>query len=77
MSAVKIGRTSRRDVALEAKRDNCFFDSPVMSRDHAEIKVDWFFKASSFHVCTVKWSTANMNTSGFISRILALCTELT
>ncbi|KAF6811282.1 Factor arrest protein 10 [Colletotrichum sojae] len=53
-SKIKIGRTSRRDATLEAKEDNCFFDSPVMSRDHAEIGVDWFYKASPSHRLYIK-----------------------
>lgn len=41
---INIGRTSKRFDHLEAKADNCYFDSPVMSRDHAKITVDWFHK---------------------------------
>ncbi|KAL0942392.1 Factor arrest protein 10 [Colletotrichum truncatum] len=43
-SKINIGRTSKRVPDLEAKRTNCFFDSPVMSRDHAELSVDWYHK---------------------------------
>ncbi|OLN85544.1 Factor arrest protein 10 [Colletotrichum chlorophyti] len=41
---IPIGRTSKRLNSLEAKADNCYFDSPVMSRLHAKITVDWFHK---------------------------------
>ncbi|KAL2873996.1 hypothetical protein SGCOL_010867 [Colletotrichum sp. CLE4] len=43
-SVVQIGRTSKRFSNLEAKADNCYFDSPVMSREHAKITVDWYHK---------------------------------
>ncbi|KAJ0295818.1 hypothetical protein COL5a_009109 [Colletotrichum fioriniae] len=43
-SVVNIGRTSKRFSNLEAKADNCFFDSPVMSREHAKITIDWYHK---------------------------------
>ncbi|KAK7454322.1 FHA domain-containing protein [Colletotrichum acutatum] len=43
-SVVNIGRTSKRFSNLEAKANNCFFDSPVMSREHAKITVDWYHK---------------------------------
>ncbi|OHE99086.1 FHA domain-containing protein [Colletotrichum orchidophilum] len=43
-SVVQIGRTSKRFSYLEAKGDNCYFDSPVMSREHAKITVDWYHK---------------------------------
>ncbi|KAF6831066.1 Factor arrest protein 10 [Colletotrichum plurivorum] len=48
-SKIKIGRTSRRDATLEAKEDNCFFDSPVMSRDHAEIRRLYIKDVGSMH----------------------------
>ena len=37
---VRIGRASRRDSAFHAKDNNGFFDSPVMSRDHAKIEIN-------------------------------------
>ncbi|KAK1511732.1 FHA domain-containing protein [Colletotrichum tamarilloi] len=43
-SVVNIGRTSKRFSNLEARADNCYFDSPVMSREHAKITVDWYHK---------------------------------
>ncbi|KAF4785934.1 FHA domain-containing protein [Colletotrichum scovillei] len=43
-SVVNIGRTSKRFSNLEAKPENCYFDSPVMSREHAKITVDWYHK---------------------------------
>ncbi|KAF9882155.1 hypothetical protein CkaCkLH20_00191 [Colletotrichum karsti] len=42
--SIKIGRTSKRFQELGAKENNLFFDSPVMSRDHAELLVDWYHK---------------------------------
>ncbi|KAK2736532.1 fha domain protein [Colletotrichum kahawae] len=41
---VKIGRSSKRLPALEPKNTNALFDSPVMSREHAELIVDWYLK---------------------------------
>lgn len=35
-----IGRTSKRNSALEAAKNNGWFDSAVMSRDHAQIQFD-------------------------------------
>ncbi|GKT60526.1 FHA domain protein [Colletotrichum tofieldiae] len=43
-SVLIIGRSSKRFDHLEAKGDNCYFDSPVMSREHAKITVDWYHK---------------------------------
>ncbi|KAJ0167707.1 hypothetical protein CTA2_800 [Colletotrichum tanaceti] len=43
-SVLIIGRSSKRFDSLEAKSDNCYFDSPVMSREHAKITVDWYHK---------------------------------
>ncbi|CCF45738.1 hypothetical protein CH063_00077 [Colletotrichum higginsianum] len=43
-SVLIIGRSSKRFDNLEAKSDNCYFDSPVMSREHAKITVDWYHK---------------------------------
>ncbi|GKT49005.1 uncharacterized protein ColSpa_09186 [Colletotrichum spaethianum] len=43
-SVLVIGRSSKRFDHLEAKGDNCYFDSPVMSREHAKITVDWYHK---------------------------------
>ncbi|TEA17114.1 Sarcolemmal membrane-associated protein [Colletotrichum sidae] len=41
---IKVGRASKRVPALEPKEHNCYFDSPVMSRHHAELDVDWNHK---------------------------------
>ncbi|KAI8190881.1 Sarcolemmal membrane-associated protein [Colletotrichum sp. SAR 10_75] len=41
---VKIGRSSKRLPALEPKNTNALFDSPVMSREHAELYPDWYHK---------------------------------
>ncbi|KAH7148864.1 hypothetical protein EDB81DRAFT_759212 [Dactylonectria macrodidyma] len=35
-----IGRTSKRNSSFEAAKNNAWFDSPVMSRDHAQLKLD-------------------------------------
>ncbi|KAH6985730.1 hypothetical protein BKA56DRAFT_613159 [Ilyonectria sp. MPI-CAGE-AT-0026] len=35
-----IGRTSKRNSSFEAAKNNAWFDSPVMSRDHAHLKLD-------------------------------------
>lgn len=35
-----IGRTSKRNTSFEAAKNNAWFDSPVMSRDHAHLKLD-------------------------------------
>ncbi|KAK1968757.1 FHA domain-containing protein [Colletotrichum sublineola] len=43
-SVLVIGRSSKRFDNLEAKVDNCYFDSPVMSREHAKITIDWYHK---------------------------------
>ncbi|KAK1569512.1 FHA domain-containing protein [Colletotrichum navitas] len=43
-SVLVIGRSSKRFNNLEAKGDNCYFDSPVMSREHAKITIDWYHK---------------------------------
>ncbi|KAK2004199.1 FHA domain-containing protein [Colletotrichum falcatum] len=43
-SVLVIGRSSKRFNALEAKGDNCYFDSQVMSREHAKITIDWYHK---------------------------------
>ncbi|KAK2045985.1 FHA domain-containing protein [Colletotrichum somersetense] len=43
-SVLVIGRSSKRFNHLEAKSDNCYFDSPVMSREHAKITIDWYHK---------------------------------
>ncbi|KAK1980256.1 FHA domain-containing protein [Colletotrichum cereale] len=43
-SVLVIGRSSKRFDNLEAKGDNCYFDSPVMSREHAKITIDWYHK---------------------------------
>lgn len=45
-SVLIIGRSSKRFDNLEAKSDNCYFDSPVMSREHAKITVDWYHKVN-------------------------------
>lgn len=44
---VKIGRSSKRLPALEPKNTNALFDSPVMSREHAELYPDWYHKVGS------------------------------
>ena len=35
-----IGRTSKRNASLEASKNNAWFDSAVMSRDHAQLRLD-------------------------------------
>lgn len=35
-----IGRTSKRNSSLEATKNNAWFDSAVMSRDHARLTLD-------------------------------------
>ncbi|KAJ4307580.1 hypothetical protein N0V84_012630 [Fusarium piperis] len=37
---VSIGRTSKRNSSFEAAKNNAWFDSAVMSRTHAELKLD-------------------------------------
>ncbi|KAF7552623.1 hypothetical protein G7046_g7357 [Stylonectria norvegica] len=37
---MKIGRTSKRNSTLEAAKGNAWFDSAVMSRDHAQLRLD-------------------------------------
>jgi hypothetical protein len=38
--SIKIGRTSKRKAELEPVKGNCYFDCPVMSRDHAMLHLD-------------------------------------
>lgn len=38
--SIIIGRSSKRDLALAASRDNAWVDSPVVSRHHAELAFD-------------------------------------
>ncbi|KAK7423637.1 hypothetical protein QQZ08_008992 [Neonectria magnoliae] len=38
--SMDIGRTSKRNSSFEAARNNAWFDSPVMSRDHAQFMLD-------------------------------------
>jgi pSer/pThr/pTyr-binding forkhead associated (FHA) protein len=37
---MRIGRTSRKKSCLEATKCNAWFDSPVMSREHAALNFD-------------------------------------
>lgn len=37
---MEIGRTSKRNSSLEAAKNNAWFDSAVMSRDHAQLRLD-------------------------------------
>lgn len=37
---MEIGRTSKRNASLEAAKNNAWFDSAVMSRDHARLTLD-------------------------------------
>ena len=37
---IQIGRTSKRNTNFEAATTNCWFDSPVMSREHAQLRFD-------------------------------------
>jgi len=40
-SSIRIGRASKTlSKGLQAARENAWFDSPVMSRDHAELAYD-------------------------------------
>ncbi|KPM42063.1 hypothetical protein AK830_g4502 [Neonectria ditissima] len=38
--SMSIGRTSKRNSSFEAAKNNAWFDSPVMSRDHAQFLLD-------------------------------------
>lgn len=38
--SMDIGRTSKRNASFEAAKNNAWFDSAVMSREHARLKVD-------------------------------------
>ena len=42
-----VGRSSKRNKAYEPAENNCWFDSPVMSRDHAKLEVDFEKQVSS------------------------------
>lgn len=49
---IAIGRTSKRNSTFEAAKNNAWFDSAVMSRTHAELKLDVDKQVSfSFKLC--------------------------
>lgn len=37
---ITIGRTSKRNLSYEATENNAWIDSAVMSRDHAQVRLD-------------------------------------
>jgi hypothetical protein len=58
-SLLHIGRTSRRVDDYSAKVSNAWFDSAVMSRNHAEISVDIKEKVR-LPLVPSRWCLANM-----------------
>ena len=53
-ATLEIGRVSKNQVSCKAAKDNCWIDSPIVSRHHAELRVGDTSDKVSFHTSCIE-----------------------